>query len=279
MKYAAIDVGSNSVRLLSDGKKHLEITTLGEGLINTGRLGDGAIERTLRAIEGFYNQAKREGADEVFVFATQAVRSASNGSVLVEKAKEKGIAIDVIPKEKEAELGFLGAYKAGLCATLDIGGASSELAIGDEKGIVYKSSIPVGAVSLKDVSDDRREEEKYVAELAKRYGEIPPFDALIAIGGTPTTYAAIYHDLETYDPSVVDGTVLSIEDVVRITDRIENTPYEERKFIRGLHPKKVPYAVTSGVLLYTLMRSLGKTELEVSERDNLEGYICAHTSL
>lgn len=277
MNYAAIDVGSNSVRLLLNGKKYLEITTLGEGLLTTGRLKKEAIDRTLDAIETFYHRAEEEGADEVFVFATQAVRSAVNGHELVEAAAEKGIHIDVIPKEKEAELGFLGAYKGGLCATLDIGGASSEIAVGDENGIIYKGSIAVGAVSLKDVSDDRTEEENFVREEAKGYGDVPPFDTLIAIGGTPTTYAAIHHDLEVYDPEIVDGTLLTVSEVREITDRIESTPYEERRLIRGLHPKKVPYALTSGVLLYTLSDVLNKSELTVSEADNLEGYIIYKT--
>lgn len=277
MNYAAIDVGSNSVRLLLNGKKYLEITTLGEGLLTTGRLKKEAVDRTLKAIDEFYHRALDEGADEVFVFATQAVRSAVNGRDLVDAAANVGIHIDVIPKEQEAELGFLGAYKGGLCATLDIGGASSEIAVGDENGIIYKGSIAVGAVSLKDVSEDRVEEENFVRELAKSYGEIPSFDTLIAIGGTPTTYAAIHHNLEVYDPEIVDGTTLTSDEVRSITDRIENTPYEERRLIKGLHPKKVPYAVTSGVLLYTLSDVLNKSELTVSEADNLEGYIIYKT--
>ncbi len=278
MKYAAIDIGSNSVRLLSNGKKYLEITTLGEGLIKTGLLKDEAMNRTLDAVVKFNSQAILEGADKVFVFATQAVRGAKNGTVFTERAKEQGIEIDVIPKEREAEIGFMGAYKSGLCATLDIGGASSEIAVGDKDGLIYKGSIAVGAVSLKDVSDKRVEEEKFVENLAREYGEIPPFDTLIAIGGTPTTYAAIYHDLVEYDPQVVDGTILNRQDVIDITDRIERTPYEERKFINGLHPKKVPYAITSGVLLYTFMKILGKDQVEISERDNLEGYILYRTT-
>ncbi len=277
MRYSAIDIGSNSVRVLSNGKKHLEITTLGEGLIATGVLKREAIERTACAVERFYHMALDEGADVVYVFATQAVRVASNGEDFILRLKSVGIDVDIVPKEREAEIGFLGAYTSGMCAILDIGGASSEIAIGDNNGIVYKGSIAVGAVTLKDVSEDRAVMEEYVKELFREYGELPAFDRLIAIGGTPTTYAAIYHDLEVYDPKVVDGTVVTRKDMYDITTRIINTPYEERKSINGLHPKKVPYSITSGVLLYTFMDCLGVDECEISERDNLEGYIAYKT--
>ncbi len=273
MKYAAIDIGSNSVRLLSQGVKCHDITTLGEGLIATGRLKEEAIERTAQAVESYYARAKAEGADVVYVFATQAVRAASNGNDFVNRLARSGIKVDIVPKDKEAEIGFLGAYTSGMCAIIDIGGASTEIAIGDESGIVFKGSIAVGAVTLKDVGDDRVVMEDYVKELFREYGKLPPFDKLVAIGGTPTTYAAIYHDLEIYDPSVVDGTVVSRQDMYDITSRIENTPFEARKHINGLQEKKVLYAVTSGVLLYTFMDCLGVEQCEISEKDNLEGYI------
>ncbi len=273
MKYAAIDIGSNSVRVLSNGKKQLEITTLGEGLIATGVLKPEAIERTAIAVKGFFDMATKEGADKVFVFATQAVRAAKNGADFVSRLKDFGIDIDIVPKEREAEIGFLGAYTSGMCAIIDIGGASTELAIGDARGILYKGSVAVGAVTLKDVGDERKVMEDYVKGIFREYGELPCFDRLIAIGGTPTTFAAIHHDLKVYDPAVVDGTVVSRDEMYAITDRIESTPYQERQNINGLHPKKVPYAVTSGVLLYTFMDCLGVSSCEISEKDNLEGYI------
>lgn len=276
MKYAAIDVGSNSVRVLASGRKMLEITTLGEGLLLTGRLKRSAIERTAAAVKKFYDLAKREGADKVFVFATEAVRAAENGEEFIALMKSFGIDVDLVSKDKEAEYGFLGAYTSGTCAILDIGGASAELAVGDKDAIVYKKSLPLGAVRLKDYSDDREEMEKYVSEIAEGYLPVPQFDRLIAIGGTPTTYAAIKLRSEPYNPKEVDGTELTLSEIEKITDYIISTPYEERKNIKGLHPKKVPFAVQSGVLLYTIARAIGAEVLTVSESDNLEGYIKAH---
>lgn len=277
MKYAAIDVGSNSVRVLSDGRKLLEITTLGEGLLLTGRLKPEAIKRTADAVKKFYDLAVSEGADKVFVFATEAVRAAENGGDFISLMKENGIDVDLVSKDKEAECGFLGAYTGGTCAILDIGGASAEIAVGDENGIVYKKSLPLGAVRLKDYSDDVKEMEEYVASVARDYLPVPRFDRLIAIGGTPTTYAAIKLESEPYDPKAVNGTTLTRGEIRSITERIVATPYEDRKNIKGLHPKKVPFAVQSGVLLYTIAEAVGAEVLTVSESDNLEGYIKAHS--
>ena len=83
-KFAVIDIGSNSVRLMfmADGKvlyKGLITTRLGEGLAATSLLNASAIERSARAVETFYNKACEEGAEEIFAFATAAVRSAKNG--------------------------------------------------------------------------------------------------------------------------------------------------------------------------------------------------------
>lgn len=277
MKYAAIDVGSNSVRVLSDGRKLLEITTLGEGLLLTGRLKPEAIKRTADAVKKFYDLAVSEGADKVFVFATEAVRAAENGGDFITLMKENGIDVDLVSKDKEAEYGFLGAYTGGTCAILDIGGASAEIAVGDENGIVYKKSLPLGAVRLKDYSDEVSEMEEYVKTVAANYLPIPRFDRLVAIGGTPTTYAAIKLESEPYDPVAVNGTTLTLEEIRDITERIVATPYEDRKNIKGLHPKKVPFAVQSGVLLYTIAETVGAGTLTVSESDNLEGYIKAHS--
>lgn len=277
MKYAAIDVGSNSVRVLSDGRKLLEITTLGEGLLLTGRLKPEAVKRTAEAVKKFYGLAVSEGADKVFVFATEAVRAAENGGDFITLMKENGIDVDLVSKDKEAEYGFLGAYTGGICAILDIGGASAEIAVGDENGIVYKKSLPLGAVRLKDYSDDAAEMEEYVKSVAKDYLPLPKFDRLIAIGGTPTTYAAIKLKSEPYDPKAVNGTELTLGEIREITERIAATPYEDRKNIKGLHPKKVPFAVQSGVLLYTISEIIGAERLTVSESDNLEGYIKAHS--
>ena len=112
MKYAVIDIGSNSVRLMfvANGKvlyKRLNTTRLGEGLASSSILKTEAIERTASAVATFYQVAKEEGAKSIYAFATAAVRTAENGGEFIERVKNLcGLIVDVVAGEKEAELGI-----------------------------------------------------------------------------------------------------------------------------------------------------------------------------
>ena len=103
MKYAVVDIGSNSVRLLiTDGERsllrRLEITRLSQGLNSSGVLCDEAMQRTRAAILSFDKIAKENNCDEFYAFATEAVRSAKNGSNFVGMLKKDGVDIDVIER-------------------------------------------------------------------------------------------------------------------------------------------------------------------------------------
>ena len=114
-KTAVIDIGSNSVRLMlvADGKvlyKTLNTTRLGEGIASSPFLKDEAISRTASAVADFFSRAKREGAVDVYAFATAAVRSAENGSAFIDRVKELcELDVEIISGEEEAEIGILGA--------------------------------------------------------------------------------------------------------------------------------------------------------------------------
>ena len=155
-RFAVIDVGSNSVRLMlvADGKvlyKRLNTTRLGEGLAQAPFLKAEAIERSAIAIAQFYGQAKEDGAEEVFVFATAATRTAQNKEVFLNRVKELcGLTVDVIAGEEEAEIGMLGAIGNSDGAIIDIGGASTEIVVKKEGAVLYKKSIDIGVVRLKD---------------------------------------------------------------------------------------------------------------------------------
>src|SRR5699024_9599679 len=128
MKYAVIDIGSNSVRLLlwADGRsiyKKIETTRLGGGLSQTGRQSEAAIRRTADAVAAFAREAAREGAEKTAAFATAAVRSAENGRDFVRFVRaECGVDVDVISGEREAALGLAGALGGRDGGIVDVGG-------------------------------------------------------------------------------------------------------------------------------------------------------------
>lgn len=271
---AVIDIGSNSVRLLFKEKKYVEITSLARGMIKDNLLSQDAMSRTLTAVIKFYDFAVDNGAKEVFVFATEALRSASNRDEFINYLADFNISIDLLSPEMEAKIGFLGAHTQGIQAVLDIGGASSELIIGEGKEIFYCHSLPLGAVRLSDIFNGNiRELSYYIKTRVKEYKLPPDFKDLISIGGTSSTIVSVIEALDPYDETVVHGYKLSKEAIYDCVNKIFAMPLEARYNIKGLPRKKADVIAPGGLLLYHIMEYLGKDSCTVSELDNLEGYL------
>ena len=279
MKYGVIDVGSNSVRLMISEDmrtiyKKINTTRLATGLALTGRLDRDKMLETAKAIEEYVQEAKAEKCDEVFVFATEAVRSAANKDEFVRLLADKGVDIDVVASQDEAKLGFLGAYTSSVCCVLDIGGGSAELAVGDDNGLSYAKSLPIGLMRIHDkCQEDLEAIDKYVADMIGGYGELPKFDNLLAIGGTATTFVAIKEKMQKYNPQVVDNYVLTRKTVDELTAKIRAMDMQQRLALPGLEPKRADVIVGGGRLLSAIMGMLGRDSLTVRESDNQEGYL------
>ena len=279
MKYAVIDIGSNSVRLLlwADGHtlcKKVNTTRLGEGIAFTGELSQAAMERTASAIADFAAEAKKEGTDKLYAFATAAVRSSKNGADFVRLVKVRnGVDIDVIGGKEEAELGLLGALDGQNGGIIDVGGASSEITVGKGGKIVYAVSVDIGAVRLKDAcGEDRQKLEKFIAEKIAVYGKVPRCE-MTAIGGTATSLAALEYEVEPYDPTRIHGSRLSAERVLYWADKLLAMPQEERLKLKGMDKKRADILGGAALLLYSIIRYIGADGVRVSEQDNLEGYL------
>lgn len=280
MKYGVIDIGSNSVRLMvSDGTKTLykrvNTTRLSEGLGLTGKLTEAAMSRTADAAAEFVRAAEEDGCGEIYAFATEAVRSASNGGEFVAMAAARGVTVDVVRGETEAKLGFYGAYSGGRQAVLDIGGASTELAIGGEDGMEYGKSLHIGSVRIKDLcGEDTDKIRAFAAKTVEGYGDgLPPFDKLISIGGTGSTLVSVRERMKVYDTSRVHGAVLKREEIEKLAEDIHAVPLNERGAIDGLPEKRRDVIVGAALLMCAVMDRLGSKEIVVSERDNQEGYL------
>jgi exopolyphosphatase/guanosine-5'-triphosphate,3'-diphosphate pyrophosphatase len=278
-KFAVIDIGSNSVRLMfvADGKvlyKTLQTTRLGEGLAEEPLLKPEAIERSALAVAGFYKKAVEEGAETVLCFATAAVRTAENRQVFLDRVYALcGLPVDVISGEEEAEIGILGALGNRDGGVIDIGGASTEIVVKKDGALIYKKSVDIGVVRLKDMCGrDRDALERVANEASKQYGEIPLGDTVYAIGGTATTLTAQVLGLETYTSDAITGAEVSVNDMQAVTDKLLSMSVEEIAALPCM-PKGRADVLTGGAVLFTvLMRNLGFTRIIASDRDNLEGY-------
>lgn len=276
-----IDIGSNSVRLAlsADGKtlyKRIKTTRLSDGLSLTGRLNAAAIERTARAVADFKAEAERDGAKKIYAFATAAVRSSVNGNEFTEYTKNRyGIEIDVISGETEAQIALLGALGNSDGGIIDLGGASCEVTVRENGDMIYAKSVDVGAVRLLDTCGrDRDKLEKYIAGKLKNYGN---FDAskyaMYGVSGTATTLAAVKQNLKEYDPAIVHGTVLTVEEVGRLAERFLSMTVGQIKELGEVVVWRADVIGGASLFLYRLMQYMRIDKITVSENDNLEGYL------
>ncbi len=279
MKISAIDIGSNSVRLavFADGKtlyKRLETTRLGEG-VSSGRLKEEAIERTARAVNRLFEVAQTDGAEKVYAFATAAVRSAENGQAFVNRVKAIcGLTVEVLSGEEEAKCGISGALQGGDGGIIDVGGASTEVTVQKNGQVLYTKSVNIGTVRLYDAA--ARDKEKLLKVIKKAVAEYGGFTCpdlpIYAIGGTASRLGSIKHKLTEYRPEITDGTVLTLEEMYGLADKLLSMSVEE---IRATTICGRSAEIVGGgcLLMAEVMNKFCVKEIIVSEKDNLEGYV------
>lgn len=277
--YAVIDIGSNSVRLmtLSGGKvvdKMLTTTRLGEGLFASEYLKAEAIERTARAVALFFEQATAKGAKKVYAFATAAVRTAKNRKDFLLRVQELcALDVDVISGEEEAMLGISGALGESDGALVDVGGASTEFVIRKGGDVLYRKSVNIGVVRLKDkcgrdAASIERECERVFEEFGKVEVDVPVY----AIGGTATTLAAMKENLKDYDGERVTGKKLTLKELSVFSDELLSKPIEEIAKHPCVDLKRAEVLGGGAKLLFELCKRLSVTEMIVEDSGNLEGY-------
>lgn len=279
MKLSAIDIGSNSVRLLlwADGSsvlKKLRTTRLGEGLSVSGSLKKEAMVRTSEAVRDFCKEAKDWGAEKVFAFATAAARRAENGQEFARMAENiSGIPIEIISGEEEARIGLCGALEGKDGGIIDVGGASSEVIVSNKGKVIFAVSADLGAVRLKDLcGEDKKKMLSVISEQIKIFENVPKMP-MFAIGGTATSIVALEKELVVYDSKIVHGTKMSYDCVRGWADKLLAMSQAERLSLIGMEKSRADILGGGALLLSEIMKKIGAEEITVSEKDNLEGYL------
>ncbi len=301
---AAIDVGTNSVRLLvADVRastpvrsprlrpvaRRIEITRLGEGLDPGGVIQPAAAARTAAAIGEFTRLAASAGVPDPVIVGTHALRAARNPKELLRRLDRP---VRVLTGEEEAQLGFQGAL-AGLAISgrvphavvADIGGGSVELTEGTPGGVGETHSLPLGCVVLTRrflAHDPPRatEVDALRATLSRDLGPIlaglrPRRFRLVGVGGTITTMAALAQRLRPYDPDRVHGYSLSAGAVRELTATLLRLPLVDRRRLPGLQPGRADIIGAGALVLEHLLVGLGRRALTVSEADLLWALLLA----
>ena len=298
--YAAIDIGTNTVRLLVAETvgpddytvlhEEQQITRLGEGLRSTGVLQDAPRRRSLTVLRRFADLARSLKAAEIAAVATSAVREARNGQEFVAEVwREAGLALRVIDGEEEARLTLLGV-RHGLrlgsrrVLAIDIGGGSTEFVLARGEVIEGIVSTGLGVVKLTEqylvsdppTVDERRRLEEFVGTRIDRLRrELPGLEAaqLVGTAGTVTTLAAVDLALVTYDRQKVRGHCLSLARVRELLDRLAALALRERRGIPGLEPGRADIIIAGAAILAVSMERLGYHELRVSNDGLREGIL------
>jgi exopolyphosphatase/guanosine-5'-triphosphate,3'-diphosphate pyrophosphatase len=294
MRVAAVDLGTNSTRLLvadiEDGRldevvRRLKITRLGEGVDERKRLLPAPIARVRNVLTDFRREAERLGAERTLAIATSAVRDAENGEAFLGEVEwSYGFETRLLSGHDEAQLTFRGISSARPVEhetlVVDIGGGSTELVAGGPDGLRFHDSLDIGCVRLTERfldSDPPTEAEldecaAWVrALLAERVpAEVRPGSA-IGVAGTVTSLAALDLGLAEYDPERVHGHVFTRASVEEQLRRLAALPVAERREVPSLEPERAPVIVAGAVILREVLDHFGLGELEASERDILDG--------
>lgn len=291
---AAIDVGTNSVRLLvarvvdeqiEPLYKDLATTRLGEGVHDSKILSAGAMERTAAAIGDFAAIAREYGVQHVTAGATSAVRDAVNRESFITLCRlSAGIDLTVLSGDVEAYLSFRGATygqnsdKATL--VVDIGGGSTELALGRGHRLLHSHSVNLGAVRLKDIFPsgtgsvtNLTDINNFISNLLVQVPSPAETVDLIGVGGTITSVAAMDQFLTVYAPDRIQGHILTVEAIKSHLARLAAMPLAGRRTIAGLQPDRADIIIYGIAILTAVMDKYGARVIRVSETDILEGLI------
>lgn len=282
MRVGVVDIGTNSMRLLiTDGVdevgRWVEVTGLGKGVDQTGRLSESAIEATVSVLIRYGGFMDEASTGLRLAIATSASRDAANREAFFDRCEAAlGVRPTLITGEEEARLAYEGASSGmdvdGPLIVSDIGGGSTEVVW--EEG---SASVDIGSVRLTDrVLNERPAALEDVAEaralVRLLLAEVPPLSGvLVGVAGTWTSLAAIDLELSAYDTERVHGHSVSrerVEDTVRF---LSGLTLEETEAIPSLDPKRAPVILAGAVVAAGVMEHIGAGEVIVSERDTLDG--------
>ncbi len=289
-RYAAIDVGTNTVLLLvaertpSGFRPVAErgvITRLGKGVDASRQLAADAMARTLEVVGRFADEARSLGAVGLAITATSAARDADNGAEFLAAARARtGVDVEVLSGDEEAQLSYRAVSddfgpEAGEreLVAIDIGGGSTEFIFGRGRSVRFHSSINIGSVRLTErcIRSDPPSPEDFArlhAELAPALARIPAPEAgalVVGVAGTLTTLYAVANAIAPYDAARVHGGWLSREALAQTRERLAAVPLAERRGLPGLQPERADVIIAGAVLLEHALDHLRVNGTRVSD--------------
>ncbi len=311
--YAAIDLGTNNCRLLiaRPAGGHFvvidafsRVVRLGEGLAQSGRLSDAAMDRALAALHVCAEKLRKRNVHLARSVATEACRRASNGAEFIERVhRETGIRLNIITAQEEARLAVLGCHILlehgdGPAMIFDIGGGSTEMVLVDPADPVPRildwQSVPWGVVSLTEgvgpIADSPAARAAAYADMRARVAEgfapfierIAPTRAralaegairLLGTSGTVTTLASLHLGLPQYDRRAVDGLIVPTAAMRCISQRLAHLSPAERIAVPCIGRERSDLVVAGCAILETIFDIWPADRLGIADRGIREGIL------
>lgn len=294
VRKACIDVGSNSILLTVEEQvpenKWVQIhedscvTALGEGVKQTGLLTEKGMVATLEAVKNFSNQAQLLGAEEVIIGATMAVRIAKNQSEFLQRAEDQQTQMIVLSGDQEAQLGFESvAYDAAFStldriSIIDPGGQSTELTTavrnGEDWKILFRRSFPIGTLALRGglLSSEKLDS----SQLLRGVYELDDIIGLtylprqagtaVVLGATGTNIISIREKMTTWQPDLVHGARLDVEEVSKMAEWLSGMTDNERAAVIGMEKGRERTIHIGCLILERFLFAIREIECKVSVR-------------
>jgi exopolyphosphatase/guanosine-5'-triphosphate,3'-diphosphate pyrophosphatase len=304
MRTAAIDCGTNSIRLLiadiedgvlTDVVRLMRVVRLGEGVDATGRLSEAALGRTFAATEEYAALIAQHGAPPVRFVATSASRDAENRQVFVDGIRARlGVEPEVVSGDEEARLSFDGAVSVLATAddetvlVIDLGGGSTEFVAGTTEGLIAARSTNMGCVRyterfLQDDPPSPAQIEAMTAEVGRLMDEaadevpLERITKIVGVAGSVTTVTAHALHLPGYDPDRIHGAELTSDAISAAASDLLHMSCEAREALPYMHPGRVD-VIGAGALIWmsivervTAVTSGRVATAITSEHDILDG--------
>jgi len=300
MSIAVLDLGTNTFNLLiaerseSSGFRILHRSILpvklGRGGINNHIILPDAIERAFISLNGHAATIEKYKPSEVFVFATSAFRSASNGKWLADEIKKRyGFSVNIIDGDTEAGLIYDGVAASlqnisGNFIILDIGGGSNEFIIGNKENIFWKKSFPIGIarlieqfppsdpVTLNEILQLKKYCDSSLKELSEAAALYMPKALIGASGAFDTIYSLIKTEMpEKYPDDTFSSRDITIDDFQTISEKIIHSKMAELGMMKGLEPARIEMIIYASIFIRYVLQKLSPGRLIQSEFSLKEG--------
>ena len=290
MKLAAIDIGSNSIKLVvveAETSKAFtvlaqerEVVRLGQETLVNGHINEAAMRRATTSLKRFRDVAEANGAEKIAAIATASVREANNSAEFIRTVEEQtGLRVEVLSGLEEARLIGLaasqGCTERGVTSlNIDIGGGSTEISIFRDGEPLKLVSMKIGAVGLTDrlircdppsPSELHALRSEIRVSLERSAGELREqnWDQTTATSGTALAISAALNR----------AAIVDLPELKRLNARIAALSLVERRNVQGLSPQRADIIVAGGTVLEEVMTALGIESLRICDWSLREGVI------